>query len=107
MAASHAQMKAWLPWVLPVGAAIAHVFMGEAGHWILRVVSGALAGLSLSLLLWQARTVPPYSAWLGGFAAAALCASMLLLAVFAWRSDLGTYVVILAVTVMLGWALTR
>jgi hypothetical protein len=44
---------------------------------------------------------------LGGFAAAALSASMLLLAVFAWRSDLGTYVVILAVTVMLSWALTR
>jgi|SRR6056297_777262 len=107
MMASRAQNKTWLPLALPVGAAVAHVLLGESGHWVLRLLSGALAGFSLSLLLWQAQTVPPYSAWLGGFAAAALCASMLLLAVFAWRSDFGTYVVIFAVTVMLGWALTR
>ena len=107
MAAAHARVKAWLPWALPVAAAITHAFVGEVGHWGLRLTTGALAGFSLSLLLWQARTVPPYAAWLGGFAAAALCAAMLLLAVFAWHSDFGTYVVILLVTAMLGWALAR
>ncbi len=98
----------WVPWLLPVlGAALSPLFIDGGGHWLLQAVSGALVGLALALLLWQTKAVPPYSAWLGAAAAAAVCLSMFLLALFAWRSDLSTCIVILAVTLVLGWALTR
>ena len=95
-------------WGLPIlGAAFAPVFIGGTGHWALKVVSGALFGLSMSLIVWRDSTVPPYSAWLGTAAAAILCMSILLPTVFAWDSDLGSYLVILGITVSLGWALAR
>ena len=107
MTARLARSLVWIAWALPVGGAILHFLLGEVGHWFLRLVSGALFGLGLALMLWRGQSVPPYANWLGAFAAAAFGASLLLLAAFAWKSDLGTYLVILALAVLLGWALTR
>ena len=108
MAFALRRFVALLPWALPVlGAALSPLFIDAGSHWALAAISGALVGLTVSLLIWQAKTVPPYSTWLGAIAAAAVCLSLLLLALFAWSSDLGTYVAILAVTLGLAWGFTR
>jgi hypothetical protein len=108
MAIALRRFVGWLPWALPaVGAVLSPAFIDSGGHWALDATAGALLGLTVALLIWQAKTVPPYSTWLGAFAAVAACLSLLLLAVFAWSSGLGTYIVILACTLVLAWAFTR
>jgi hypothetical protein len=97
-----------LPIALPLaGMVVGPLMFGDFGDWIIRSISGALIGLSLSFMLWKARTVPPYSIWLGGASAGATCIALLVMALFAWNSDLGTYVVIAMISVGFGWAGTR
>ena len=108
MAALLRRFAVWLPWALPfAGAVLGPAFIGGAGHWAIKAVSGSLVGLSTSFIIWQTKTVPPYSTWLGASAAVAFGLPLLLLAMFAWNSDLGTYVVAFTITAGLGWALTR
>ncbi len=97
-----------LPIVLPLAGAVVGPFMaGEYGHWLVRSLAGAFIGLSGSFLVWQSRTVPPYSTYLGRASACSIGIGLLIMAFFAWNSDYGTFVVIAVISSVLGWTLTR
>jgi hypothetical protein len=99
---------AWVAWAMPVlGAVAGRAFVGGAGHWSLKAAMGFLVGLSMSFLVWQSRTVPPYSTWLGIGFAAAFGLSALVGAMFASDSGLGVLLAIIVSAGVLGWAATR